>query len=85
MPTIRERIADAVGGRPLREEQQRVQQQMELLLDAQFHLRRDPETLGRELEEMDSRLLDVIMQQRGWSRIGGVAGVLEASCWKLDV
>ena len=74
MPTIRERIADAVGGQPLREERGRVRQQMELLLDAQFQLRRDPEMLARELEEMDSHLLDMIMQQRGWSRVGGAMG-----------
>lgn len=74
MATFRERIADAVGGRPLREERGRVRQQMELLLDAQFQLRRDPDTLARELEEMDSRLLDVIIQQRGWSRVGGAGG-----------
>lgn len=71
---IRETAANIIGGKPLREERQRVQKQFELLLESQFRIRRDPVTLARELEEIDSQLLDLILEQRGWIRIGGALG-----------
>lgn len=71
---IRENIANAIGGKPLRDERARVRRQLELLIESQFYIRRDPQTLARELEEVDSQLLDLILEQRGWQRIGGAFG-----------
>lgn len=47
---------------------------MEALYSAQFHPSRNPHRLAQQLEEIDSQLLDLIIQQRGWTRIGGMYG-----------
>ena len=72
--TLRENITNAIGGKQLRTERQRIQKQLELLIESQFYIRRDPQTLMSQLEEIDSRTLDLILEQRGWQRIGGAFG-----------
>jgi len=74
MPTLRERLGRAIGGAELKEKEQRAQQMLEMLLESQMYIRRDPVRLMAELEEVDSQLIDLILEQRGWQRIGGVFG-----------
>ena len=62
------------GGREMLDERERMRRQLELLLESQFYVRHDPKALMTQLEEIDSRLLDMILEQRGWQRIGGVFG-----------
>lgn len=74
MPTIRERIGRAIGGAELKEKEQRAQQMLETLMESQFYIRRDPASLMRQLQEVDPQLIDLILEQRGWQRLGGAFG-----------
>lgn len=65
MPTLRQRLADALLG----DEKRRLQEGVELLLEAQrFTL--SPESLIQRLGEVDSRLIDLIIQQQGYTLLG---------------
>lgn len=65
MATFRERLADALLG----DERKKLQEAVSLMLDTRQYMI-SPVSVLKQLGELDSRYVDLLLQQRGWRAIG---------------
>lgn len=69
MPTLRQRVANALLG----DERKQLQSAIESLAEMRHYVR-SPAALAEQLMEVDSQLVDLLIQQAGYTRIGGPGG-----------